>query len=181
MSVPPGVTLLLGGARSGKSALAVQLATRWKGPVTFVATASVDDDDFAERVRRHRADRPAAWTTVEESRAVAAALRSIEPDHLVILDCLSLWVSALMADGCDEDRATVAADDLADALAARTTPTLVVTNEVGMGVHPSTPLGREYRDVLGRVNRRLAERADRALLVVAGHVLRLRRPEEELA
>lgn len=181
MNVPPGVTLLLGGARSGKSALAVQLASQWDGSVTFLATASIEDDDFAERVRRHREDRPASWPTVEESRSVATALRTVDASHLVIVDCISLWVSALMSDGCDEEGVLAAADELTDALAARTTPTLVVTNEVGMGIHPATPLGREYRDVLGRVNRRIAERADRALLVVAGHVLRLRRPVEELA
>lgn len=181
MNVPPGVTLLLGGARSGKSALAVQLASKWDGPVTFVATATVEDDDFAARVQRHRADRPASWPTVEEPRAVAAAVRGIDASHLVIVDCITLWVSSLTAEGCDEDDAAAAADDLADALCSRSAPTIVVTNEVGMGVHPATPLGRVYRDVLGRVNRRLAERADRALLVVAGQVLRLRRPEEELA
>ncbi|HEX7095178.1 MAG TPA: bifunctional adenosylcobinamide kinase/adenosylcobinamide-phosphate guanylyltransferase [Acidimicrobiales bacterium] len=178
MRAPTGSTLLIGGARCGKSALAVRLALAWGGPVTFVATAEVADDDFAARVRRHRADRPSTWPTVEEPREVAAAVRDVDPEHLVLVDCISLWVSALMADGIDEDGAVAAADDLADAFAARRAPVLVVTNEVGMGVHPSTSLGREYRDVLGRVNRRLAERVDRALLVVAGRVLPLLSQED---
>jgi adenosyl cobinamide kinase/adenosyl cobinamide phosphate guanylyltransferase len=101
-----------------------------------------------------------------------------DPGHVVILDCVSVWVSNLMRDGFDEDDAVPAADQLADALLARSRPTIAVTNEVGMGVHPSTALGREYRDVLGRVNRRLSQRAMRAYLVVAGRVLSLTAPHE---
>jgi adenosyl cobinamide kinase/adenosyl cobinamide phosphate guanylyltransferase len=154
---PTGVTLLLGGARSGKSDLAVRLAGAWGGPVTFVATASPDgDDDLSARIARHRTERP-PWPTVEAPRDLA------------------------VVDGLDEDGANAVADELLAALRSRHTPSLVVTNEVGMGVHPSSPLGREYRDVLGRVNRRLGEGADRALLVAAGRVLPLLRAEDAFA
>jgi adenosyl cobinamide kinase/adenosyl cobinamide phosphate guanylyltransferase len=180
---PAGATLLLGGARCGKSALAVELAIAWGGAVTFVATAErghdgAEDPDLAARIARHRAERPASWTTVETSRDVPAAVSGASRTDLVLVDCVSLWVARLLVDGLDEDGAIGVADALLDALATRSTPTLLVTNEVGMGVHPSTPAGRAYRDVLGRVNRRLAERAAQAVLVVAGGCLPLRPPTE---
>ena len=179
MRTPPGVTFLLGGARSGKSDAAMSLADAWRGPVAFVATAELDDEaTFTERIARHRAVRPPNWLTVEEPRHVARAITTIDDDRLVLVDCLSVWVSNLMADGLTEERATAVADELCDAVCTRRTPTLLVSNEVGLGVHPSTPLGREYRDVLGRVNRRVAERADRAYFVITGRLLPLTSPED---
>jgi adenosyl cobinamide kinase/adenosyl cobinamide phosphate guanylyltransferase len=179
LKTPPGLTLLLGGARSGKSELAVQLATSSGGDVTFVATAEPDgDDDLAARIARHREDRPTTWTIVEAPCTLADAVRNADPSHLVLIDCVSVWVSNLMRDGLDERGAIPLADDLADALLARVPPTIVVTNEVGMGVHPSTALGRVYRDVLGRVNSRLSQRATRVCLVVAGRVLSLSPPQD---
>jgi adenosylcobinamide kinase/adenosylcobinamide-phosphate guanylyltransferase len=170
-----GTTLLLGGARSGKSDLAVRLATSWSGAVTFVATAQADGDgDLGARIARHRAERPGHWTTVEAARDVPAAVRAVDVECLVVLDCVTVWISNLMVDGLDEDGADATADDLLAALRVRSAPSLVVTNEVGMGVHPSSELGRAYRDVLGRVNRRLADGCDRAVLVVAGRALTLR-------
>lgn len=179
--VPDGVTLLLGGARSGKSTLAVALGRRAAGPVRFVATARLTppptpgpvDDDLAARVARHRAERPAHWTTVETTDVVAALAASPE-DALVIVDCVTLWVAdALMADGRD---AEAEARTAAGVLAARRSPTVLVSNEVGLGVHPETELGREFRDVLGRVNSTLATTADRTLFVAAGRAVRLDDP-----
>jgi adenosyl cobinamide kinase/adenosyl cobinamide phosphate guanylyltransferase len=173
------VTLLLGGARCGKSDLAVRLAAAWDGPVTVVVTADpVGDDDLTARVERHRRERPPAWTTVEAPRDVAAAVDVVDHDHLVLIDCATVWVSNLMANGLTERGAYAVADELLAVLHARPTPSIVVTNEVGMGVHPSTALGREYRDVLGRVNRRLAEGATSAWLVVAGRLVALTAPED---
>jgi adenosyl cobinamide kinase/adenosyl cobinamide phosphate guanylyltransferase len=179
---PAGVTLLLGGARCGKSDLAVRLAGDWGGPVTVLVTAEPDGDaDLVARIERHQRERPAAWTTVEAPRALADAVRAVDPDHLVLVDCITIWVSNLMAPSptdrsLDEDCANDVADELLDALADRRAPSILVTNEVGMGVHPSTTLGREYRDVLGRVNRRLCEASSTALLVVAGRVVPLLPP-----
>jgi adenosylcobinamide kinase/adenosylcobinamide-phosphate guanylyltransferase len=168
----PGTTLLLGGARSGKSDLAVRLAIAAGGPVTFVATAQADGDgDLGARIARHRAERPGHWTTVEAPGEVPAAVRHIDPQHVLVLDCVTIWISNLMVDGLDELGADAVADDLLAALRTRAAPSLVVTNEVGMGVHPSSELGRAYRDVLGRVNRRLSEGCERAVLVVAGRAL----------
>jgi adenosyl cobinamide kinase/adenosyl cobinamide phosphate guanylyltransferase len=129
-------------------------------------------------VQRHRSDRPPRWSTVEAPLDVTGALRNVPPDHAVVVDCITVWVSNLMVHGLDEDSANDHADALLDALRSRSAPSIVVTNEVGLGVHPSSELGRVYRDVLGRVNRRLAEGATRAVFVAAGRVLSLHAPED---
>ena len=162
--------MLLGGARSGKSALAVELAGK---RATYVATAVASDDEMAARIERHRAERPPAWTTVEEPVALGVALAAVEGDAVV--DCLSLWVSNLMEAGWEDEAIEDEARAIARAAAARPGMTVAVSNEVGSGVVPATPLGRRYRDVLGGVNRAWATEADRALLVVAGRALELER------
>jgi adenosyl cobinamide kinase/adenosyl cobinamide phosphate guanylyltransferase len=161
------LTFLLGGARSGKSALAIDLASRWAGPVTFIATGEAGDDEMAERIRQHREERPAAWTTVEEPVELVSALEAAPADSGVVVDCLSLWIANIL----DED--VEARNAQAVAAAGRRGRTIVVSNEVGLGVVPATPLGRRYRDVLGRVNAQWAAAADEAVLVVAGKMLRL--------
>lgn len=165
--------VLLGGARSGKSRLALQLAARWDGPVTFVATAEARDDEMAERVTRHRAERPAAWTTVEEPIALEAVLARTPDDACVVVDCLALWLSNLLERGFGPDECERAAAAAAATAAARAATTIVVSNEVGLGIVPATPLGRGYRDVLGLVNQIWVAEADAAALVVAGRALRL--------
>ena len=165
------LVLLLGGARSGKSRLAVRLATETGAPVVFLATGEAGDDEMADRIARHRAERPADWTTVEEPVALREAVAAAPPDAALVVDCLSLWVANLLESRpAAEIEAEAAA---AAALAAGRTKTIAVSNEVGLGVVPATPLGRAYRDVLGRVNAIWAEAADEAYFVVAGRVLRL--------
>jgi adenosylcobinamide kinase/adenosylcobinamide-phosphate guanylyltransferase len=167
--------LLLGGARSGKSKLAVALAERRRRPVTFLATGQPGDAEMAERIERHRGERPAAWRTVEEPLELASAIHAIAPDECLVVDCLSLWVAnALAARGDVEDAAEVAAEEAA----RRPGPTIAVSNEVGLGVVPVSALGRRYRDVLGRVNAIWAGAADDVLLIVAGRALRLSDPDD---
>ena len=160
--------LLLGGARSGKSALAVEIATRWGGPVTFVATGEAGDDEMRDRIARHRAERPAGWRTVEEPAALLDAVRAAPAGDLLVVDCLTLWVANVLPRGVVAEAARVAA-----ALAERAGPGVVVSNEVGMGIVPDHPLGRAYRDALGSVNATFAARADRAALLIAGRLLEL--------
>lgn len=168
--------LLLGGARSGKSTLAVRLAQAWDGPVFFVVTAEARDAEMAERIERHRRDRQVEWKTVEEPVELVEVLRGVPDDAFVVVDCLTLWVANLMEAGWNEEAVEQAARQAAAVLAARAAPTVVVSNEVGLGVVPETALGRAYRDVLGRVNAAVAEAADSAHLVVAGRVLDLGAP-----
>jgi adenosylcobinamide kinase/adenosylcobinamide-phosphate guanylyltransferase len=169
------LTLLTGGTRSGKSALAIQVAARSRRPVVFVATAEARDVELAQRIDRHRAERPADWTLVEEPVALEPAIRAAPGDACVVVDCLSLWVANLLDRELSEAEALGAARCAAEAAAMRIGLTIAVTNEVGSGVVPATRLGRLYRDLLGHVNRIWADAAEHAALVVAGRVLELRR------
>lgn len=167
------LTFLLGGARSGKSALAVRLASTTLLPVTVVATGEARDEEMAARIRAHRAGRPASWTTIEEPLDLRGALDAIGAEDCVIVDCLSLWVSNLLEAGVSAEVVVAQARDSATALAARRGSAFGVGNEVGLGLVPMDPLGRLYRDTLGRVNVAWAEAAERSLLVVAGRALPL--------
>jgi adenosylcobinamide kinase/adenosylcobinamide-phosphate guanylyltransferase len=170
------LTLLLGGARSGKSALAERLAARWDGPVTVVATAQARDAEMAERIRRHRDRRPAGWRTIEEPFDLEAALALAPAGAQVVVDCLTLWVSNLMEQGLTGEQVGRQARSAAAAAAARVAPTVVVSNEVGAGIVPAEAVSRRYRDLLGQVNAAWAAAADHALLVVAGRAVPLLDP-----
>lgn len=168
--------LLLGGARAGKSTAAEHLArARSASRVLVVATAEAGDDDMRARIARHRADRPAEWATMEEPRALSEAIRNYGGAYdTLILDCVTLWVSNLMlADAAVSIDVLRETDRLIETYERGAASWIVVSNEVGLGIVPATELGREYRDLLGRVNQRLAARADEAYLLVAGRALAL--------
>lgn len=169
------LVLLLGGARSGKSAMAVDLAAQSARDVVFVVSAEARDEEMRERIARHRAERPDGWETVEAPIDLARAVAAVSPDNCLVVDCLSLWIANLL----EAERSAAAIEKLATVAAAcaavRRGPTIAVSNEVGLGVVPATPLGRSYRDLLGRVNATWAAVADEVLLVVAGRVLPLAR------
>ena len=167
------LTLLVGGARSGKSSLAVRLAERSGRAVTFVATAEGLDDEMVQRIARHRTERPAHWTTIEAPIELGAAVDQVPADHVVVVDCLSLWVTNLLLADRSPEWIEAAAELVATSLAARPGPSVVVGNEVGSGIVPMNELARSYRDVLGRVNAVFGAHAAQATLVVAGRVLPL--------
>jgi len=145
-----GYVLLLGGARSGKSSLAYRLAAESGLGVTCIVTATADDAEMAERIQRHRDERPAGWTTVEEPLEMPGAIRGVGRDRFVVVDCLTLWVSNLLGAGrAPEDIVSVANDVVQELALGRAA---VVSNEVGLGIVPANELARTYRDVLGRVN-----------------------------
>ncbi len=170
------LVLVLGGARSGKSAFAERLARRAGGDaVLYIATATVTDDEMAARIVRHRADRPAAWETAElPMRAGEAVLKRPNLPLVMLLDCLTLLLSTPAFTQADlsaeeiEAHATAEVDGLLRLRDASPGTLIVVSNEVGMGMHPVYSLGRAYRDALGRANQRLAAHADAAYLLVAG-------------
>lgn len=166
------LTFLIGGARSGKSSLAVEMGRRFDGPVTFVATAPTTDDDMERRIERHRDERPSTWTTIEEQIDLLSAISAVG-DGMVIIDCLTLWTSNLMWHEVPDDEIRSRAVALAIACASRRNEVVAISNEVGLGVHPDTELGRRYRDVLGHVNQAFASAADPALLLVAGRAVPL--------
>ena len=168
------LTFLLGGARSGKSSLAVELALEADGPVTVIATAEPRDDEMRERILLHRRERPPEWQTVEEPVRLAEAIAELPTDAVLVLDCISLWVANVIERGADDAEVERQNELAVDAALERSAKTIAVSNEVGLGVVPDTPLGRRYRDLLGRINARWAVGADEALFVVAGRALELR-------
>ena len=174
------LTVLTGGARSGKSALAVRVAARWGGGVSLVVTGEPRDDEMRARIERHRADRPSTWRVIEEPLDLTDAISAVSDEDLVVVDCLTLWVSNLLEIGVEPDGVAARAGEAAKTAAARPGPTLVVTNEVGSGIVPLHPATRGYRDVMGIVNATFAREARRALLVVAGRAIPLAGVEEVL-
>jgi adenosylcobinamide kinase/adenosylcobinamide-phosphate guanylyltransferase len=168
-----GVTLVIGGARSGKSRHAQALAEAHDGELVFIATGQAFDDEMADRIARHRADRGPRWHTVEAPIALPDAIaQAARPGTAILVDCLTLWASNLML--ADEDVAAHV-DRLEAALAgAAGAAVLLVSNEVGWGIVPDNALARRFRDVAGTINQRIAARADRVVLVAAGLPLTLK-------
>jgi adenosyl cobinamide kinase/adenosyl cobinamide phosphate guanylyltransferase len=174
-----GLSVLLGGARSGKSTLAVRCGAAYDGPVCVIATATAGDEEMATRIARHRAERPAAWQTVEEPLELEAALARADEGALVIVDCLTLWVSNQLAAGASDSEIAEHAERAAERAAGRSAPTIAVSNEVGQGIVPADPLVRRFRDVHGRVNATWVAQAAQASLVVAGALLELAAPDAQ--
>jgi adenosylcobinamide kinase / adenosylcobinamide-phosphate guanylyltransferase len=167
------LSVLLGGARSGKSTLAVRRALAHPGEVCFIATATAGDSEMAARIARHREQRPTSWQTLEEPLELEAALRRADREALVIVDCLTLWVSNQLEAGAGEPEIEAHATRAARCAAAREAPVIAVSNELGLGIVPADPLTRRFRDVHGRVNATWVAHATEASLVVAGATLRL--------
>ncbi len=161
----PHLSLVLGGARSGKSGLAERLVTGSGLARRYIATAQAWDDEMRDRIARHRADRGEGWTTVEAPLDLPAALRDARPGEAVLIDCATLWLSNHLLAGNDLE--TEAATLLA-ALAACPAPVVIVSNEVGWGIVPENALARAFRDAQGRLNQQIAARADLAVGVMAG-------------
>ena len=161
------IALVVGGTRSGKSEVAELLAARLGEPVTVAVPATASDDDFAARIAEHRERRPATWQTVECGNDLVSAVG--DATGTLLIDSLGTWVAGapdFVVDGAG----------LVAALRARSAPTVVVTEEVGLAVHPTTEVGRRFTDSLGALNVLVAAAADEASLVVAGRVLRLEAP-----
>ncbi|HEY6418585.1 MAG TPA: bifunctional adenosylcobinamide kinase/adenosylcobinamide-phosphate guanylyltransferase [Candidatus Binataceae bacterium] len=170
------ITLITGGARSGKSTHALALASAHGGPRrVFVATGQPLDDEMAARIAHHKTSRPPEFTTVEEPLNVAAALEALAGRaDMVVLDCLTLWVANQMGINVPEDAFHFEAGHLATALRKAPFASIVVTDEVGSGIVPDNPTARQFRDYLGRTNQKIAAAADRVILMVAGLPMRVK-------
>ena len=172
MTALPRLSLILGGARSGKSRHAESVVTATPGPWHYVATGQGLDDEMAARIGRHRADRAQGWVTTEEPLALAEVLSRIATGPApVLVDCLTLWLSNVMLDG---RRPEAEADGLLRVLADLQAPVVLVANEVGLGIVPDNALARAFRDAAGRLNQQIAARADRVVFVAAGLPLALK-------
>lgn len=161
-------TLILGGARSGKSALAERLAEECQLAVTYLATAEALDEEMRERIAHHQASRPGHWQTREVPRALAQALREeAGPERCLIVDCLTLWLSNLLLDPTP-DRLKTERDALLTTLPNLPGRLILVANEVGLGIVPNNALARRFRDEAGRLNQAVAALCDRVVFVAAG-------------
>jgi adenosylcobinamide kinase / adenosylcobinamide-phosphate guanylyltransferase len=172
MTMPgvPKLTFVIGGARSGKSRFAEGLIATLPPPWRYVATAEAGDEEMAARIEAHRERRGRSWHTTEAPRDLQSALAKGDGPP-VLVDCLTLWLSNLMLAEADIEAEI---DKLDEVLAATTAPTVVVSNEVGLGIVPDFPLGRRFRDMQGILNQRVAARADRVILMTAGLPLALK-------
>jgi adenosyl cobinamide kinase/adenosyl cobinamide phosphate guanylyltransferase len=166
------LVLLIGGARSGTSELALRLAREQTAPVVFLATGEAGDDEMRARIDQHRRERPPTWQTIEEPLQLSEALETIDEKSCVIVDCLTLWAANALERLGPADAETHAGAAAA-AAATRSGLTIAVSNEVRLGLVPDNPLGRSYRDLLGRVNTLWADAAERTYLLVAGRALPL--------
>ncbi len=167
-----GTTLIVGGARSGKSAYGEVLIASLKLNPVYIATAQADDEEMHQRIIEHQIRRGTGWTTVEQPLALCEALKQYAvPGNAVLVDCLTLWLSNLMMADKDIAAETSKLADLMPLLAA---PVVFVSNEVGMGLVPETALGRDFRDHAGRMNQRIAEAADNVSFIAAGLPLSLK-------
>lgn len=171
-------TLVLGGARSGKSGFAQKAAETQAaetavggGRPILIATGQAFDDEMAERIARHQADRGESWSTVEAPLELAAAITALPADAIAVVDCLTLWLSNQMLTERDVEAACA---ELVEAVAACPARLWLVSNEVGLGIVPETPLGRRFRDEAGRLNQRLAATVDEVYFVAAGLPLRMK-------
>ncbi len=172
----PELVLVGGGVRSGKSAFALSLARRLGGRRTFVATAQPFDHEMRDRIAAHQAEREGDFATVEAPLDLPGALVALAaaPPDVVVVDCLTLWLSNLLLRGDRPEAIALEVSRLANLLQASPFHAVLVTNEVGMGVVPESALGRAFRDVAGRAHQVLARRADRVFLAALGCILRLR-------
>lgn len=174
--IPPRLSLVVGGARSGKSGLAERLVTATCRPRRYIATAEAWDDEMRDRIARHRADRGADWITVEAPLDLCRALTDATAEEVVLVDCATLWLTNHLLADHDLEAETAR---LLSALAACPAPVTVVSNEVGWGIVPENALARRFRDAQGRLNQRIAAQAELVIGVMAGlpMVLKGERPE----
>lgn len=163
-----------GGSRSGKTSAALQMAEASEGPLLYIATAEALDDEMKARIEAHQRERGDRWTTLEETLDLAGAIRKSEGYGAILIDCLTLWTSNMMhVHNGDPGAVETRLADFAQVLSERKANVVIVTNEVGMGIVPAGKLSREFRDLAGKINRKISLLSDEAYLVVSGRLLKL--------
>lgn len=167
----PRLTLLIGGARSGKSAHAEQLVSNFDPPWTYIATAQALDEEMLARIAEHRRRRMTGWQTVEAPLDLAGTLKSLSGDQPVVVDCLTLWLSNHLLAGSDLDGECA---NLVSAMSRISQPVFAVTNEVGLGIVPGDPLSRQFRDAAGKLNQMVVSIAGSVILMTAGIPMRIK-------
>jgi len=169
------IVLIVGGARSGKSTYAVQLAKKSKQKVIFIATCTFKDEEMEGRIKQHRLSRPSSWKVIVEGKNIAAVLQKMNSSkHALVVDCLGLWVSNLLEDKLTDRQIEQEFKKLASVLDKAKGTVILVSNEVGCGLVPAYFLGRRFRDLLGRANQIIAKKADEVFLMQIGFPTQLK-------
>lgn len=169
------LTLILGGARSGKSGYAVELAKKKGEKVVYLATCYPQDEEMRERIKLHRESRPKHWLTIEEGIDLPGAISNLDRSyHALIVDCITIHISNLMEKGMGLQQITAQVEKLCHEIKKMEFPVILVSNEVGGGIVPENKLAREFRDISGRINQILAQWADEVILMIAGLPLKLK-------
>jgi adenosylcobinamide kinase/adenosylcobinamide-phosphate guanylyltransferase len=169
---PGSFFFITGGARSGKSRFAQELALQWSNGPVYVATARIWDDNFRERIKRHQQDRDERWTSVEEEKYIS---RLSLDNKVVVIDCITLWLTNFFVDGkSDIDQCFAACKEEINAWQKMNTEFIIISNEIGMGIHAETETGRRFTDLQGWVNQYIAQLSESAVLMVSGLPLTLK-------
>jgi len=169
------ITFITGGARSGKSGLAERLAHELDGKRAYIATAQALDPEMVARIEKHRQDRGKAWDTYEEPLAIAELLQKLSSRYdVVLLDCLTLWLSNIIAHTGDGDVISAHSEELIAAIRAFKGTLLIVSNEVGLGIVPDNPLARQFRDYAGLLNQKVAQVADEVYFTASGIPIKIK-------
>jgi len=170
----PGLVFITGGARSGKSRYAQQLALQLSNNPVYLATARHWDDDFEKRIQRHQAERDERWTSIEEEKNISGLSLS---DKVVVMDCVTLWLTNFFTDNkYDIDASLQQCKDEIDKLDTANNTFLIISNEIGMGMHADTEIGRKFADLQGWMNQYIAQKADKVIFMVSGIPMEIKKP-----
>ena len=166
---------ILGGVKSGKSEYAVKLAKKITKKVAFIATGTPSDKEMEERIKKHKKLRPIFWKLIEEEKNIVSVLEKLNNKYeVVLIDCLGLWISNLMAENLSEKKIEKMVNNLIKTILKLKFTTIVVSNEVGAGIVPANPVARKFRDILGYTNKMMAKKADQVIFTVAGIPIKIK-------
>lgn len=169
------IIFITGGVRSGKSQFALQIGKDYPGPKAYLATAQALDEEMAQRIKRHKENRPAEWETIEEPREIVKTIKEEgEKFRLILIDCLTLWISNLLLAGWSGEKILTETNDLLQACGQIGCSFIIVSNEVGWGIVPDNESARFFRDVAGLVHQKMAQKADEVYLMICGLPHRLK-------
>lgn len=169
------ITFILGGGRSGKSQFAIKLARSYTKSVVFVATASFQDREMRERIKLHRENRPSHWKTIEEPKSLVSLFKNLPKKiDLIIIDCLTIFISNLLLDKRSDSYIENEVILILKMLKKSKFDSILISNEVGLGIVPDNPLARKFRDLAGRINQRLADMSDKVYFIISGLPIKIK-------
>ena len=168
------IVFITGSVRSGKSDFAVKLAKQWGKDVIFLATCKPADNEMRKRVKKHKKSRPGEWKVIEENIDISSVIKNTKKDKLVIIDCITLWVSSLLLSGLKEKKIIEKINEFTDTLKKTKLPLVIVSNEVGWGIVPDNEISRIFRDIIGIAHQKISKVSQEVYLLVSGIALKIK-------